>query len=129
MELRELTKIIHQNNREKGFWDKPRNVGEMLMLVVSELGEAIEAHRQRQFANFDEFNQTLANLTNATGDEMKAKKTAFEVILKDTFEDEISDAIIRLLDMAGGLDIDIQKHIELKMEYNKTRQRLHGKGY
>lgn len=37
---------VHQLAVEKGFWDTPRNFGECLMLVVSELGEAIEAHRQ-----------------------------------------------------------------------------------
>ena len=39
----------HLAAREKGFWKKERNVGEMLMLIVSELGEAIEAHRTNNF--------------------------------------------------------------------------------
>lgn len=39
-------KEVHQLAVEKGFWDTPRNFGECLMLVVSELGEAIEAHRE-----------------------------------------------------------------------------------
>ena len=39
MNLTELSKEIHQDNKEKGFWDEERNIGEMLMLIVSELGE------------------------------------------------------------------------------------------
>jgi hypothetical protein len=57
----------------------------------------------------------------ATGD--------FKSTLKDKFEDEISDAIIRLLDMSAGLGIDLETHINAKVAYNATRQRLHGKGY
>lgn len=36
---------IHREAVSKGFWDRERNQGEMLMLVVSELAEALEADR------------------------------------------------------------------------------------
>jgi NTP pyrophosphatase (non-canonical NTP hydrolase) len=49
--------------------------------------------------------------------------------VKDTFEDEIADTVIRLLDLSEGLGIDIEKHIRLKLEYNKTRPHKHGKKY
>jgi len=91
----------HQAARKKGFWDKERNVGETLMLVVSELGEAIEAHR--------------------TG--------AFGIGQKDTFEDEIADAVIRLFDLCGGLEIDLEKQMEWKMAFNEKREVRHGKAY
>ena len=47
----------------------------------------------------------------------------------DTFEDEIADAVIRLLDLAAGLGIDLEKHISSKVQYNETRPILHGKSY
>lgn len=112
--LNELSEEIHQNNKEKGFWDNERNVGEMLMLVTSELGEAMEAHRKGRFANLEAYEEFSEN---------------FEDAIKDTFEDEIADSVIRLLDMCGGLGIDIDTHVRLKLEYNKTRERLHGKKY
>jgi NTP pyrophosphatase (non-canonical NTP hydrolase) len=114
--LNESAQIIFQNNKEKGFWDKERNVGEMLMLVVSELGEAMESHRIGLMTTNEDW-----LLYAATGD--------FKSTLKDKFEDEISDAIIRLLDMSAGLGIDLETHINAKVAYNATRQRLHGKGY
>ncbi len=86
---------------EKGFWEKGRNVGEMVMLVVSELGEASEAHRTRNFG----------------------------LGQKDTFEDEIADAVIRLFDLCGGLGIDLEKQMEWKMVFNKNREVRHGKAY
>ncbi len=48
---------------------------------------------------------------------------------KDTFEDEIADTIIRLCDLCGELNIDIEKQIAWKMEYNKKREHKHGKNF
>lgn len=113
--INDSAKIIYQNNKEKGFWDKERNVGEMLMLIVSEIGEAMEAHRKNRFAVQEH--------------SMDLSPTKFEHLIKDTFEDELADAVIRILDMAGGLDIDLEWHIQQKVQYNTTRERLHGKQY
>lgn len=46
--LYDLAAEIHGTAKEKGFWDSERNYGEMLMLIVSELAEALEAHRDGQ---------------------------------------------------------------------------------
>jgi NTP pyrophosphatase (non-canonical NTP hydrolase) len=114
--LNESAQIIFQNNKAKGFWDKERNVGEMLMLVVSELGEAMESHRKGKFTT-EEIWLKFAE----TGD--------FKSTIKDTFEDELADAVIRLLDMAAGLGIDLEYHINEKVIYNTTREKYHGKSY
>jgi NTP pyrophosphatase (non-canonical NTP hydrolase) len=116
-----LANTIYLANKDKGFWDKERNVGEMLMLVTSELGEAMEAHRKGKFASFSKFDKDL--------NFHKGFKTSFENNVKDTFEDEIADSIIRLLDMAGGMNIDLNFHITNKLKYNQTREKLHGKQY
>ena len=97
------------------------------MLVVSELGEAMEAHRKGKFASMDKL-ERLTNSRHGEGTEDNYPR-AFELSTKDTFEDEIADAIIRLLDLSAGLGIDIENHINLKVEYNKSRERLHGKKY
>lgn len=94
-------KECHGVARKKGFWDKKRNVGEMLMLIVSELGEAIESHRSGEFG----------------------------LGRKDTFEDELADTAIRLFDLCGGLKIDLEKQMAWKMSFNKTRAKKHGKKY
>ncbi|MBI3315131.1 MAG: nucleotide pyrophosphohydrolase [Candidatus Omnitrophica bacterium] len=52
--LKEWGRTCHAIAKEKGFWDKERNVGEALMLIVTELAEAMEAHRKRDDANFRE---------------------------------------------------------------------------
>ena len=52
--LKEWGQTCHAIAKEKGFWDKERNVGEALMLIVTELAEAMEAHRKQDDANFRE---------------------------------------------------------------------------
>lgn len=54
MNLQQLTKLCHEMAVEKGFWDQERNIGEALMLVVTELAEAMEAHRVEDQENFHE---------------------------------------------------------------------------
>lgn len=89
------------------------------MLIVSELGEAMEAHRKGHKAAHLDYESDIT----------REYKEAFEEHIKDSFEDEIADAIIRLLDMCGGLGIDIGWHIKEKLRYNKTREMFHGKRY
>jgi NTP pyrophosphatase (non-canonical NTP hydrolase) len=118
-----LAAEIHLVNKEKGFWDKERNIGEMLMLVNSELGEAMEAHRKGKSADWIGYQEAIE------GRALMSKEEAFEHCIKDSFEDEIADAVIRLLDLAAGLNINLDKHIEAKLAYNRSRDRFHGKEY
>ena len=73
-----------------------RNVGELLMLTVSELAEALEGHRK------------------SLSDEKLPHRSAFEV--------ELADALIRLLDIAGGLQLDLGGAYAEKMQYNAVRK-------
>ena len=52
--LNEWSVYCHSIAKEKGFWEKERNVGEALMLVVTELAEAMEGYRHNDQANFKE---------------------------------------------------------------------------
>lgn len=127
-EIRQLTQpindlaiLIHENNVKQGFWNEKRNIGEALMLVVSELGEAIEAHRKNQFTDISHAEK--ANMSN------HFEQEKFQACIKNTFEDELADSIIRLLDLAAGLGVDIAWHLQQKIIYNTTRPFKHGKTY
>ncbi len=52
--LSEYCDICHGIAKEKGFWDEERNIGEALMLVVTELAEAMEGYRKQDHDNFRE---------------------------------------------------------------------------
>jgi NTP pyrophosphatase (non-canonical NTP hydrolase) len=121
MHLSELCKLAHRTALEKGFWEqfengtlKPRNISELLMLIVSELGEACEALR-------------TGKLQGGHVLDRKGKKIRDAIWLKDTFSDEIADVFIRLGDMCQALGIDIEWQIKKKMSYNKEREFRHGK--
>ena len=92
--LNQLAEVCHRVAVEKGFWDEKRNIGEALMLIVTELSEAMEAYRHEDKANFRE---------------------------------EIADTFIRLLDLCGGLKIDIEEEIDKKSQINIKRPYKHGK--
>ncbi len=57
------------------------------------------------------------------------KETAFEDFIKDSFEDELADIIIRTAELAMSMGIDLQAHVEAKMAYNAGRPYKHGKDY
>ena len=122
MEINILQKQIHKRAMEKGFYDAPHNIGMDLMLIVSELAEALEADRNEDRCDLKAFNEVLIS-------EQYDYATCFKKYVHNTLEDEIADAFIRLLDFAECWGIDLERHVFLKMEYNKTRPRLHAKKY
>lgn len=121
LNLTEYAKKVHQANVSKGFYEKPVEVGTHLMLITSELAEALEADRHSISA--DRF--TFSKEFSESGDFV----SAFKKNIKDSYEDEIADAVIRLLDHCGYKGIDLQWHVEQKLKYNATRENKHGKKY
>lgn len=110
LSISELTDLIHKGNVQAGWWtnletgedltsklgEKPkRNVPEMLCLIHSEVSEAMEGHRK--------------NLM----DDKLPHRPMLEV--------ELADAVIRILDMCGGLGLDLQGAIFEKLAYNSQR--------
>jgi len=120
-ELNELASKIHSINIEKGFWNKGQIScfdKQIKLLVVSELFECLEAHRDGKTVDDYELygvNELLVNYINFPNDfATKANFVSnFEIHVKDTIEDEIADTMIRLLDYADFLKVDFE---DLKTE-------------
>jgi NTP pyrophosphatase (non-canonical NTP hydrolase) len=132
--MKNLIAQAHGTAKEKGFWDTERNVSEMLMLIVSEVAEAQEALRKNHYANQEVVDSLAQDLELDKTDEEFLLKTLvwkgkFEDNIKSTFQDEIADVAIRLFDLCGGMGIDLEKHIEMKMKYNSMRGYKHGKAF
>lgn len=123
-DLNNLSRQIYEGNKHRGFDVSKENVGQTLMLIVSELAEALEADRKNKHAKMEAFE--FRSEDRKCSEDFKCD---FQELIKDSFEDEIADAIIRLFDLCGGLNIDIERHIKLKLEYNETREYKHGKLY
>lgn len=96
--LNRYAKDCHQRSVAKGFWDVPHSIGHSLMLAYGELHEAIEADRLGKWAKLDP--DTIDTLHRIEGAPY-AQEFLREV--KDTVEDEIADAVIRLLDLLGWM--------------------------
>lgn len=126
MNLKELGYKIHSNAKSKGFWNKERNTGEMLMLIVSEISEALEADRKGRSADWTYDDPPIINAHNYDDEGFNE---LFEREVKDTFEDELADAVIRIIDLSYSRGIDLEWHIEQKMRYNALRSHMHGKKY
>ena len=125
MNLTELSKTIHAGNVERGFYEHPATFPDRCMLIVSEIAEAVEAHRENRIAEPGAARQAA----KMAGMGMDLFTSYFRESVKDTVEDEIADAIIRLLDLSGYMGIDIDTHIQAKLAYNATRGIRHGKAY
>lgn len=129
LSIRRMVKLVHACARAKGWWqeqevektdwndpNKPtmtkginyvsvmKVIPEKLMLIVSELAEALEDYRESKMEMW------------------------FEVGSKKPcgFPSELADAVIRIADLAGALGIDLESAIEEKMAYNETRPYRHG---
>lgn len=146
--LTDLAAQVHQDNVKKGFYDEEyelinkedsifksddqfffvRNAlyNQKLMLIGTEVAEACEAVRKGRFCvsegtEIEEFCNNTANLPESE----YAK--AYKELVKDRFEAEIAGTIIRCLDLAGFLNIDIERHIQAELRYNRTRPYKHAK--
>lgn len=47
----------------------------------------------------------------------------------DAFAEELADIVIRVMDLAGGTNVDLASEIVAKMDKNAARPHLHGKLY
>ena len=112
--LNELSKQINDFVKNIGFDNN--DIPLRIALIHSEISEAFEAFRKDKICERSNF-----SLINMLYEQDNDFKNMFENLVKDTFQDEIADTIIRLLDLCGKLNIDIESHIQLKMRYNTTR--------
>ena len=99
--LAALAVEIHANAVNKGFWDGTPDIEKFLMLIVCELAEAVEADRAGKRADRTSYDK----LTPVWGWESQFRTGGFKNWIKDTVEDELADAAIRILDLAEHLGV------------------------
>lgn len=128
MNLNELRDKAYKTACEHGFHDQELSNNHSLCLVISELMEAVEADRKGRRANVDRYNKKIANSRICQGlDSDIPKERGYEVAynetIKGSIEEELADAVIRLLDLAGLRGIDLDEDVfdeETISEYSAT---------
>lgn len=96
----DIQELCHSASYEAGWWDgvdveNDYVIGTKMMLIVSEIAEAMEGHRKW--------------LT----DDKLPHRPAVEV--------ELADAIIRIADLGGAMGLDVAGAITEKLAYNRNR--------
>jgi NTP pyrophosphatase (non-canonical NTP hydrolase) len=115
--IEDWTRAIAQNNRDKGWRDErvfgtqtvgareeARFVGAQLMLIVTEVAEACEDVREGNYA-------PSTNSQNGKPEGLPS---------------ELADIVIRTLDLADMLGIDLSAAMAEKHSYNLGRAHRHG---
>lgn len=120
--INELARQAHENAKAKGFFDEPKNIGEMIALIHSEVSEALEADRKNRYCKMD---KSQENVLMGWVKEEDFQRD-YEAKVKGTFEEEMADIAIRVMDMCAFKGIDLEYHIKAKMRYNANRPYKHG---
>ena len=173
----ELATKIHETTKAKGFYDNidknnfHKFLKHQMYEIVKEIGKFHEAYEKGRSTPSTAYTDT----------ELLKYPATFRMVVKDTYQDKLADAIIRILDISKWMDydlheefdvydepeelsnydisyicldiamtlseellndaldnifylahnisIDILWHIEAKMAYNATREKLHGKKF
>lgn len=104
-DFNELAARAYACAKAKGFHDVKHTDGHYIMLVMCELAEAVEADRNGRRADRKTYEFLLAEY----GEPLMAH--LFEMNIKDSVEDELSDAVIRLLDYVGMTGLNIMRKL------------------
>ena len=121
--INDLAKEIHENAIAHGWWEEDPSFPEIIALCHSELSEALEEYRRGRPNLYFSCNAGGAGGLCVGPDEhvCDARSNKPEGIAV-----EMADCIIRILDWCGKEEIDIERIIKTKHEYNKTRSYRHG---
>ncbi|MDB1026745.1 MULTISPECIES: hypothetical protein [Bacteroidaceae] len=109
IDLNALRDGAYKTACEHGFHDQELSNEHYFCLVISELMEAMEADRKGRLGKKSKSRFEMNyNRYPALVEEEKRFKCSFEANVKDTLPDELADAVIRLLDLAGLRGINLE---------------------
>ncbi len=143
--LNDLRDEAHRVAVEHGFNDA--SIGEDVALIHSEASEALEDHRtgraptevwyeqRTEHREVCQYHETFAGVRHLATVEIRViehgeptlKGPNGPILLKPCgIPSELADVIMRILHFSGKHGIDIEKAVEEKMAYNKSRPFKHG---
>ena len=110
MEINDLIAKAYLNANKKGFWSD------------------LECESVEEISTHDELNAIGNRLMMIVG-EVAEEQEGLRHNNKANFKEELADVVIRLADLCGGLNIDLEAEIIKKMKINADRPYKHGKAF
>ena len=110
-DLNKLRDRAYSIAKEHGFHEKEFSDEHWLMLIISEIGEAVNADRKGHHAsikNFEEDYKDRISVAHEPND--SAFFNSFEECIKDSISDELADVAIRILDFSGLRNVDLSNN-------------------
>lgn len=117
MNLNELRDEAYSIAKANGWHEEEHSDSHWLMLIITEIAEAVQADRKNLHADVEAFKKYEMVLDF---------KENFERQIKNTVEDELCDVVIRCLDLAGLRRFDLEE-VEALMEMAESIKE--GKGF
>ena len=117
MNLNELRDEAYSIAKANGWHEEEHSDIHWLMLIITEIAEAVQADRKNLHADVEAFKKYEMVLDF---------KENFDRQIKNTVEDELSDVVIRCLDLAGLRIFDLEE-VEALMEMAESIKE--GKGF
>ncbi len=107
MDYNALVERAHRNAVAHGFYEGNPSVITLTMLIITEVGEAVQADRRNLRADRNAYAAAISYEGEAL------RNANFEKYIKGTVEDEIADVCIRCFDLLGfiGQGYDASRHI------------------
>lgn len=118
-EIKRLQKEALKIAIKNGFYNSPVIFIDELLEIKKEIYEAMDAVKKSRFFYKPKNRNTISNLISLNSE---FDKIYFESEMKDTYQDELADIIIRTMSLAAATGVDIEFHIKAKMKYNKIRE-------
>lgn len=115
-QLKQLMTKAYENAKAKGFYKPDLDINQTLMLIITEMGETIQAQRHNRHGSIEDYYKWLG----------VSEEKAYEESLEGTMESEFADIALRIISLLGWYDsqktICLMNDTELKKteEFHKV---------
>ena len=119
MDLNKLRDEAFETAKAHGWHDEEYSNEHFLMLIITEIAEAVQADRKDKHADVAKFKEYQTYYgTFLPSEEIRTIRFRedFEAYIKNSVEDELSDVVIRCLDLAGlrGINLSYERRFKEK---------------
>lgn len=109
MNIHILIEASHKLGKDRGFWAKEKDLREEMLYIFSNIGDIAKSFKKNKRANWESYERLMfvAEHNESKQELIQTSRHLFKLHIKDTFEDEIANVILRITDLLGGKKIDI----------------------